>query len=144
MSPGPATSLWDHSLGSKALPLPPGPLVPTLRAGVSPAGSCVASEVGTRNPLLGSHGFPFPTLPPFNLHDALCLLVSLIPILPFTVYKEFCHHGLSLAFTQAPSKVSGSLSPRLRPNDTCQRGRRTTPNLTPVLAHAGFCRVSTT
>ena len=32
MSPGPATSLWDHSLGSKALPLPPGPLVPTLRA----------------------------------------------------------------------------------------------------------------
>lgn len=69
------TSLWGHSLGSKALPLPPGPLVPTRRAGVSPAGPCVTSDVGTRNPLLGAHGFPLPTPPPFNLHDALCLLV---------------------------------------------------------------------
>lgn len=139
MGPGPATSLWGHILGSKALPLPPGPLVPTRRAGVSPAGPCVASEVGTRNPLLGSHGFPFPTPPPFNLHDALCLLVP-----PHTYPAFYSLQRVLPAFTQAPRKVSASLSPSLRPNDTCQRGRRTPPNLTPVLAYAGFCHVSTT
>lgn len=122
MGPGPATSLWGHILGSKALPLPPGPLVPTRRAGVSPAGPCVASEVGTRNPLLGSHGFPFPTPPPFNLHDALCLLVP-----PHTYPAFYSLQRVLPAFTQAPRKVSASLSPSLRPNDTCQRGRRTPP-----------------
>lgn len=104
----------------------------------------MSPQVGTRNPLLGAHGLPLPTPPPFNLHDALCLLVpphtypafySLQRVLPS--WSEFSLHaspeqGFSILVTQA--KAQRHVSER----------EENPPNLTPVLAYAGFCHVSTT
>lgn len=75
-------------------------------------------RVGTRDPLFWSHGSPAsPIQPPRH---------PLSPT-PLSCLLQFTDSVTIKVPMQALGKVSASLSPRLRPRDTHQRGRRTAP-----------------